>query len=91
MSFRKQLLEQTRRDVQRLNRKNSRSITWVGMLFFGGTLGLLFVVPIVIGAYFGHWLDTLTAGYSVGWTVSMIVLGIVVGGYNVFWLLQKKY
>ena len=89
MGFRNKLIEQTRRDVRRLDSK--RPATWVGMLFYGGTLGLLFVTPIVAGAYFGRWLDTLATGYSVRWTVSLIVLGIVVGGYNVFRFLQEKY
>lgn len=91
MSFRKKLLEQTRRDLRRLDDKVNRPVTWVGMLFYGGTLGLLFVVPIVAGAYFGQWLDTLAAGYSASWTLSLIVLGVVVGAYNVFRFLQKKY
>jgi ATP synthase protein I len=90
MSFRDKLIETTRRDVRRLDDKARRPATWVGMLFYGGTLGLLFVVPIVAGAYLGRWLDTLAAGYSVRWTVSLIVLGIVVGGYNVFRFLQEK-
>jgi len=41
-------------------------------------------VPILIGAYAGRWLDTQFAGYSVRWTVSLIVLGLVVGSYNVY-------
>jgi len=90
MSFRDKLIETTRRDVRRLDDKARRPATWVGMLFYGGTLGLLFVVPIVAGAYLGRWLDTLAAGYSVRWTVSLIVLGILVGGYNVFRFLQEK-
>jgi ATP synthase protein I len=90
MSFRDKLIETTRRDVRRLDDKARRPATWVGMLFYGGTLGLLFVVPIVAGAYLGRWLDTLAAGYSVRWTVSLIVLGILVGGYNVFRFLQGK-
>ncbi len=91
MTFRKKLLEQTRRDLQRLDDKVSHQVTWVGMLLYGGTLGLLFVVPIVGGAYLGHWLDTLCTAYSSSWTLSLIILGIVVGGYNVFRFLQKKY
>lgn len=89
MRDRHSLLEKTRRDVNRLNRKESRPAGWIGMLFYGGTLGLLFVTPIVLGAYLGRWLDTLAAGYSVRWTVSLIVLGIVTGGYNVFRFIQR--
>jgi len=90
MSFRNKLIEHTRRDLRRLDDKVRRPATWVGILFYGGTLGLLFVVPIVAGAYLGRWLDTLSAGYSVRWTVSLIVLGIGVGGYNVVRFLQEK-
>jgi len=90
MSFRNKLLKQTHRDVERLEDKERRPAGWGGIVFYGGTLGLLFVVPIVGGAYLGRWLDTLAAGYSVRWTLSLIVLGIAIGGYNVFRFLQKK-
>jgi len=90
MSFRNKLLRHTRRDIERLQKKTLKPTTWVGILLYGGTLGLLFVVPIVAGAYLGRWLDTLAAGYSVRWTVSLIVLGITVGGYNVFRFLRDK-
>lgn len=90
MSFRDKLLKHTRRDVQRLDNKMRRPASWVGMMLYGGTLGLLFVVPIVAGAYLGRWLDMQVAGYSVRWTISMILLGIVVGGYNVLRFLREK-
>ena len=50
-----------------------------------GVLGLLFVLPVVGGAYLGRWLDSLAAGYSVRWTLSMLCLGLVIGAVNV-WL-----
>jgi len=89
MGFRHKLIEHTRRDLKRLDEKTRRPATWVGMLLYGGTLGLLFVVPLVAGAYLGRWLDILADGYSVRWTVSLIVLGIVVGGYNVVRFIQE--
>ncbi|TPQ26013.1 AtpZ/AtpI family protein [Methylomonas koyamae] len=89
MSFRNKLIEFTRRDARRLQEQRRQSASWLGVLLYGGTLGLLFVVPIVAGAYLGRWLDTLAAGYSVRWTVSLIVLGIVVGGYNAVRFLQE--
>lgn len=90
MSFRRKLLEQTQRDLLRLEKQKRRPATWVGLLFSGGVLGLLFVVPIIGGAYLGRWLDTLASGYSVRWTLSLIVLGISIGAYNVFRFLQGK-
>jgi ATP synthase protein I len=49
-----------------------------------GTLGLLFVVPVIVGAYVGRWLDSLSAGYSMRWTLSLIVLGVGVGAVSVY-------
>lgn len=90
MNDRNKLIDQTRRDVRRLNERERRPATLIGIIFYGGTLGLLFVVPIVGGAYLGRWLDTLAAGYSVRWTVSLIVLGVAVGGYNVYRFVKDK-
>jgi ATP synthase protein I len=90
MSYRRKLLECTRRDVRLLDRQKRGSATWIGLLFSGGVLGLLFIVPIIGGAYLGRWLDTQISGYSVRWTISLIVLGIGFGAYNVFRFLQGK-
>jgi ATP synthase protein I len=84
------LVEETKRDVQRLEQKERRPATWIGIVFYGGTLGLLLVVPIVAGAYVGRWLDSLASGYSVRWTVSLIVIGIAVGTYNVVRFIKNR-
>jgi len=54
-----------------------------------GTLGLLFVVPVVAGAYLGRWLDSLAAGYSIRWTLSMIFLGVMIGAINVYLFIRE--
>lgn len=90
MSFRNKLIEHIRRDAKRLENKPERPSTMMGLLLYGGTLGLMFTIPIVGGAYLGRWLDALADGYSVRWTVSLILLGLVVGGYNVIRLLNKN-
>lgn len=84
------LIADTLRDARRLQEKMQRPATWVGIMFYGGTLGLLFVVPIIAGAYLGRWLDSLVTGYSVRWTVSLIVLGIALGAYNAYRFLKEK-
>ncbi len=84
MSQRDKLIEETARDVRRLEERARAPATWAGIAFYGGTVGLLFVVPIVAGAYLGRWLDSLVTGYSVRWTVSLIVLGIALGAYNAY-------
>jgi len=87
---RDRLIQRLAQDLRRLDERAGRPAIWIGIMFYGGTLGLLFVVPIVGGAYLGRWLDSLAAGYSVRWTVSLIVLGIVVGAYNVFRFLKDR-
>jgi len=87
---RDRLIQRLAQDLRRLDERADRPATWIGIMFYGGTLGLLFVVPIVGGAYLGRWLDSLAAGYSVRWTVSLIVLGIGVGAYNVYRFLKER-
>jgi ATP synthase protein I len=90
MIGRKKLLQSTEEDIRQLKAKEKRPATLVGILFYGGTLGILFVLPVVGGAYLGRWLDSLVAGYSVRWTVSLIVLGIALGTYNVMRFIGGK-
>ena len=63
--------------------------TLIAQTVFIGTLGLLFVLPPVGGAYLGQWLDSLVAGYSTRWTVSLILLGVMVGGINVYLFIKE--
>ncbi len=56
---------------------------------FTGTIALLFVVPVIGGAYLGRWIDGLAADYSARWTVSLILLGVGIGAYNVYRFLQE--
>ena len=56
----------------------------LGLLVTGGTAGLLLTLPLVAGAYLGRWLDEQAAGYSVRWTVNLILLGLALGIYNVY-------
>lgn len=90
MKERDKLTREVDKDLRRLEEKERRPATWTGLLLYGGTLGLLFVIPIVGGAYLGRWLDSLFAGYSVRWTVSLIVLGIAVGAWNVVRFIRDK-
>jgi len=69
------------RQVKRLH--EARPAGLLGLLVIGGTAGLLFIVPVVVGAYLGRWLDEQAAGYSVHWTVNLILLGLAIGTVNV--------
>jgi ATP synthase protein I len=55
-----------------------------------GTLGLVFVLPVVVGVYLGRWLDDMSAGYSMRWTLGLLFLGLAVGGFNVYFLIRSR-
>lgn len=64
--------------------------TLLAQTVFLGTLGLIFVLPVVAGAYLGRWLDGMIEGYSMRWTLSLLFLGIVVGAVNVYLLVKER-
>ncbi|MGZ8222011.1 MAG: AtpZ/AtpI family protein [Methylobacter sp.] len=53
-----------------------------------GTLGLVMVLPIIAGVYLGHWLDDMVEGYSTHWTLSLLFAGLVIGVFNVYFLIK---
>jgi ATP synthase protein I len=52
------------------------------------TMVLVMLVPIIAGAYLGHWLDGIMEGYSMRWTLSLLLIGIVIGIFNVYFLMK---
>ncbi|MGE5853640.1 MAG: AtpZ/AtpI family protein [Deltaproteobacteria bacterium] len=83
------LEEQLEKQARRIKQAEKDKRTLLGQTIYLGTLGLMFVLPMVGGAYLGQWLDSLTAAYEVHWTVSLIVLGVVVGAVNVYLFLRE--
>jgi ATP synthase protein I len=83
------LRKQVERQAQRMKKAERERPTLIGQTVYIGTLGLLFVLPMVGGAYLGHWLDTLAAGYSIRWTISLIVVGVMVGALNVYLFIKE--
>lgn len=77
------------RQTRRMKRAEHERPTLLGHTVFMGTLGLLFVLPVIGGAYLGQWLDELLAGYSVHWTVSLILLGVFIGALNVYLFIRE--
>ena len=75
--------------VQRIHRAEKDRPTLLAQTTFVGTLGLMLVLPVVVGAYVGRWLDGLLPGYSMRWTLSLIILGLVIGGINVYLYARK--
>jgi ATP synthase protein I len=83
------LEEQVEKQARRIKQAEKDKRTLLGQTIYLGTLGLMFVLPMVGGAYLGQWLDSVTAAYEVHWTVSLIVLGVVVGAVNVYLFLRE--
>ncbi len=63
--------------------------TLMAQTVFLGTLGLVFVLPVIAGAYLGSWIDGMLEGYSIRWTLSLMFLGIVIGAVNVYLLVRE--
>jgi ATP synthase protein I len=77
------------RQVERRRKAEEERPTLIGQTVYVGTLGLLFVLPVIAGAYLGVWLDELISGYSVRWTISLILVGVFVGAVNVYLFIKE--
>ena len=89
MESREQLRKAVERQARRMQKAEHERPTLIGQTVYLGTLGLVFVLPVVGGAYLGIWLDSLVSGYSTRWTMSLILLGVFIGGLNVYLFLRE--
>ena len=90
MNEQERLRQRLEQQARRLRKAESERNTLLAQTVFIGTLGLLFVLPVIGGAYLGQWLDSLVAGYSIRWTVSLILLGVFVGAVNVYLFIRER-
>jgi ATP synthase protein I len=79
------------RDQRRLGKAEHERRSLLAHSVFLGTLSLLFLLPLIAGAYHGRWLDSMAAGYSVRWTVNLILLGLALGAFNVYAFVRKYW
>lgn len=79
------------RDSERLKaaERNKRSL--LAQTVFLGSLSVLFVVPLLAGAYLGNWLDSQAKAYGVSWTMNLILLGLAIGVLNVYVFIRKYW
>lgn len=75
--------------ARRMARADRDRPTLLAQTVFLGTLALLFVLPVVGGAYLGHWLDVHQSGYSYRWTMIGLAAGLVLGAINVYAYIRK--
>ncbi len=74
--------------IERLEKKKKRNI-WYALSYIG-SISIIFLLPVVAGAYIGWWLDGRYRVGKISWTITGILLGIFIGIYNVYHLFYKK-
>ena len=83
------LQKQVERQARRMKQAEQDRPTLIGQTIYVGTLGLMFVLPVVGGAYLGRWIDEMASDYSIRWTISLILLGVFIGMFNVYYLIKE--
>jgi ATP synthase protein I len=79
-----QLRKAVEKQVKRMKRAEKERSTLLAQSVFMGTLALLFVLPVIVGAYLGNWLDNMAENYSILWTMVLLFAGLVLGIVNVY-------
>jgi len=90
MNKKQQLQRQVDNQVKRIKKARSEQTSILAQTLYLGTLGLVMVLPIIGGAYLGVWLDSWADGYSMNWTLSLLLLGVVIGAVNVYLLIKQQ-
>lgn len=85
-----ELQERIDQQVQQMEQADKEPPTVLAQTAYVGVLGLLFVLPVVGGAYLGSWLDSRFAGSPVSWTLNLILLGVIVGAVNVYFFIRDR-
>lgn len=86
--YQEELRDKVDLQARRMRKAERERDTLLAQTIYIGTLGVVFVLPVVVGAYVGRWLDDLAPGYSVRWTLSLLILGIAVGAVNVYLMVR---
>jgi ATP synthase protein I len=89
MSRQQELKKKVELQSRRMRKAERERPTLLAQTIYIGTLGLVFVLPVIGGAYLGHWLDNLAAGYSFRWTLSLLLLGVFTGAVNVYLMIRE--
>ncbi len=84
-----QLTKQVEKQARRMKKARQEQDTLLSQTIYLSTLGLLFIVPVIGGAYLGIWLDNMQDGYSFFWTTSMLLLGLIIGVMNVYLFIRE--
>ena len=78
------------REAERMRRAERERPSLLAQTAYLGSLALLFILPVLAGGYLGSWLDDRAPDYSVRWTVSLLLLGVVIGALNVYFFVRER-
>ncbi len=87
----KQLRKSVEQQIKRMQRAEEDRPTLLAQSIFMGTLSLLLVLPIIAGAYLGNWLDDQVDGYSIFWSIGLILAGLIIGMVNVYLYIREHH
>ena len=82
------LIKKIEEQVKRIKKADLDRPNLLSQTVYIGTLGLVMVLPIIGGVYLGRWLDSMFEGYSLRWTLSLLFTGLIVGIFNVYFLIK---
>ncbi|MBF0315481.1 MAG: AtpZ/AtpI family protein [Oligoflexia bacterium] len=77
---------------QRARRNSSSHGVWFGLGMMG-LIGWSVVVPTLLGAMLGIWLDNRHLGVRSGvhsWTLSLMIIGLIIGCLNAWYWVDKE-
>ncbi|MFW2374565.1 MAG: AtpZ/AtpI family protein [Gammaproteobacteria bacterium] len=89
MTDRDKLKAQIDRQAHRMKKAEHERDTLTAQTMYVGMLGLLFVLPVIVGAYLGQWLDRQASGFSAFWTALLIIVGVIIGAINVYLYIRE--
>ncbi len=69
-------------------RRNSSQGVWFGLGMMG-LVGWSVVVPTLLGAALGIWLDSRSTG-SYSWTLMLLIIGLMIGCLNAWYWMDKQ-
>lgn len=79
-------IEKSAKDLMKARKEKT------GFWYYASAIGMwgwLFVIPVVGGAYIGRYLDNKIRG-GISWTITLIIIGIVVGIYNIWYFYFRR-
>jgi ATP synthase protein I len=86
---RQELTKSLERQTGRMKRAHKGQSGLLAQTRYLGSLGILLVMPVIGGAYLGQWLDSLAPGSPVSWTMSLIFVGVIVGGVSAYLFIRE--